>query len=77
VGDAALEDRACCGGLFVHVGVEGVAGEVREVLDVLKGDRAAVREERVTRARMLIEIDPERVPLKLALASAAGHSRTG
>jgi hypothetical protein len=58
----ALEDRARRSGLLVHVGVEGVAGEVREVLDVFEGDQAAVGEQRVTELQLL-EVHPEGVSL--------------
>ena len=41
VGDSALEDRRGLGRLFVHVGVESVAGEMGEMLDVLERHGAA------------------------------------
>lgn len=39
--NAAREERIGLGGRLVHVGVKGVAGEMREVLDVVQRDRPA------------------------------------
>ena len=41
VRDAAAEDRARLGRLVVHMGVEGVAGEMGEMLDILERDGPA------------------------------------
>ena len=47
MGDPALEDRRGLGRFLVHVGVEFVAGELGEMLDVLEGDGAAAGLQRV------------------------------
>ena len=45
VGDAAGEERMVLRRLLAHMRIEGVAGEFREVLDVLERDRALLRDE--------------------------------
>ena len=67
---APAEDRAGLRGLFVHVCVEVVAGEVREMLDILERDRARTRLQRVARLQ-LAEAQAERVHRALV------HRRAG
>ena len=60
VGDALAEDRVRRGGLGVHVGVERVAGELGEVLDVLLGDGPRPGDDRVA-GPQLLQVLAERV----------------
>src|SRR3569623_720028 len=69
VGDAALEYRRRLGGFLVHVRVEGVAGELREMLDVGDGDRAAAGLPRVADVK-LAHLQAERVDVDDVLRAA-------
>ena len=69
MGDAALEDRRGLGRFLVHVGVEFVAGELGEMLDVLDGDGAARRLPRVADVE-LAHLQPERVDVDDVLGRA-------
>ena len=48
----AAEERVGAGGLLVHVGVEGVAGELGEVLDVRQRHRPRAGGDRVADAQL-------------------------
>ena len=78
MGDPAFEDRRGLGRFLVHVGVEIVAGECGEMLDVLDGDRAALGLERVADGELahpLAErVDVDRV-LGRAVDEGAGDRR--
>ena len=64
-----VEDRAGLGGLVIHVGVEEIASEVGEVLNVLKGDHAGLGVEGIADLEF-VEVQGERV----ALVEAAGRT---
>ena len=70
VGHQAVEDRAAGRGLFVHVGVELVAGALREGGDVGPGDGAGPGGDRVAHLQV-VEGELERVPLVLLGCGAA------
>ena len=54
MGDAAGEERVALGRLLVHVGVERVAGEMREVLDVVERDGALFRLKRLADREIVV-----------------------
>ena len=64
-----VEDRAGLGGLVIHVGVEEIASEVGEVLNVLKGDHPGFGVEGIADLEF-VEVQGERV----ALVEAAGRA---
>ena len=73
--DAAFEDRRGLGCLIVHVGVEFVAGELGEMLDVCKRDGSAPGFPRIADVE-LAHRQPERVDVHDVLGRA-GHILLG
>jgi len=75
VGHPAVEERVGPRGLLVHMGVEGVAGEVGEVLDVGQRHPARARHHAVTDAqfgeRLTERVTARRVP------PGTGHPAAG
>jgi hypothetical protein len=69
VGDPALEDRRGLGRFLVHVGVEIVAGELGEMLDVGDRDGAAGGLQRVADVELAHPL-AERVDVDLMLGRA-------
>ena len=71
--DAPGEERIGRGGLLVHVRVEGVAGEVREGLDVVERHLARRRDDLVAE-RQLGERLAERMPAVLHRGARVPHA---
>jgi hypothetical protein len=69
VSDDAAEERVLCGGLRIGVGVEGVAGELGEVLDVLEANGAGSAHDGVADLQ-LFEVLAERMQFGLIAGRA-------